>query len=222
MAKRPEPGAVKTRMCPPLAPAEAAELYAAMLADVLETSGEAAQRAGAHRWLVYHPPDADSRAALARDCPPGWELRPQCGPDLGARLQHAAESAAAAGFERVLLRGSDSPAIPAPVLVAALEALDDCELAVGPDSDGGYAWIALARVPARLFDHAMSTDTVLRDTLARAAAAGLTTRQLAPQLDLDTASDLRRLAEARREGEAESCPRTLAVLDARDHWSRLP
>ncbi|MYW30066.1 glycosyltransferase, partial [Streptomyces sp. SID2119] len=37
IAKEPVPGRVKTRLCPPFSPAEAAELAAAALADTLET-----------------------------------------------------------------------------------------------------------------------------------------------------------------------------------------
>jgi len=219
MAKRPTPGEVKTRMCPPLSPGEAAELYAAMLDDTLATSAEAATRAGAALWLMGHPPEGLD--ALAARCPPGTEVRAQSGPDLGARMEHAVVSAAEAGFGRVLLRGSDSPALPAEALIEGLAALADCDLAVGPDADGGYAWIALRRPQPGLFAHPMSTARVLEDTLAGAAAAGLRSRRLAPCFDLDTASDLARLEAARRRGEAGACPRTLALLDARDHWCHL-
>jgi hypothetical protein len=65
----------------------------------------------------------------------------------------------------------------------------------------------------------MSTATVLADTLARAAAAGLRVRQLAAHFDVDTAADLALLAAARRSGEAGECPRTLALIDALGLWS---
>ena len=100
---------------------------------------------------------------------------------------------------------------------------------MGPDRDGGYGWIGLRRPVPGLFDHAMSTATVLADTLARAAAAGLRVRQLAPHFDLDTAADLALLAVARQRGEAGECPRTLDAADALGVWrhaenlgSRLP
>ena len=48
LAKEPIPGRVKTRLCPPCTPAEAARLAAACLADTLE----AACAAGADRVLV--------------------------------------------------------------------------------------------------------------------------------------------------------------------------
>lgn len=215
-AKRPAPGAVKTRMCPPLQLEEAADLYAAMLEDVLATTAAAAAAAGAATWLLVHPPDAV--AELAARCPSGFIAQAQRGSDLGARMADAVASAAAAGFERILLRGSDSPALPAAELARGLALLDDADLAVSPDRDGGYGWIALRRPVPGLFDHPMSTASVLADTLARATADGLRVRQLPPHFDIDTAADLALLAAARHRGEARDCPRTLALLDALDLW----
>jgi rSAM/selenodomain-associated transferase 1 len=217
-AKRPAPGAVKTRMCPPLTPTQAAALYAAMLDDVLATTARAVASAGAAAWLAVDPPDAV--AQLARRCPPGFLAIDQRGADLGARMEHAVAAAAAAGFARVLLRGSDNPALPPSAIAAGFAALDDADLAVGPDRDGGYGWIAL-RGPARgLFDHPMSTASVLDDTLARAAARGLRTRTLSTHFDLDTTADLAELAGARARGETDECPRTLALLDELGLWPR--
>jgi rSAM/selenodomain-associated transferase 1 len=214
-AKRPAPGAVKTRLCPPLTPGQAAALYAAMLDDVLVTTAAAANAAGAATWLAVHPPDAvDDLAARA----PGFHTVAQCGSDLAQRMECAVESAAASGYSRILLRGSDNPALPGAALVGGFAALDDTDLAVGPDRDGGYGWIALRGPAPGLFDHAMSTATVLADTLARAAALGLRARTLAPHFDVDTAADLTLLAAARSRGAARECPRTLALLDQLRLW----
>jgi hypothetical protein len=203
-------------MCPPLTPEQAAALYAAMLDDVLATTAAAAAQAGAATWLAVHP--ADAVGELLSRCPPGFHGEAQRGADLGQRMGHAVASAAAAGFERVLLRGSDNPSLPGAELLRGLAALDGADLAVGPDRDGGYGWIALRGAAPGLFDHAMSTDSVLSDTLARAAALGLRARTLAPHFDLDTAADLALLASARERGEARDCPRTLALLDEFRLW----
>jgi len=68
----------------------------------------------------------------------------------------------------------------------------------------------------------MSTRTVLEDTLANAAALGLRADIQRASFDLDTASDLSRLAAA-REGPCgavitDLCPRTLSFLDAEGLW----
>jgi len=212
-AKRPEAGAVKTRMCPPLRPDQAAALYAEMLADVLATTAAAAEGAA---WLRVHP--AEAAGEMARRCPPGFAVQGQRGRDLGERMRDAVDAAAGAGFDRILLRGSDSPALPREELIEGLAALDRAELAVGPDLDGGYTWIAVRGPVPGLFDLPMSTPRVLEQTLARAAARGLRVHRRAPRFDLDTASDLRRLADLRRAGGARECPRTLALLDGQGLW----
>ena len=219
-AKRPEPGKVKTRMCPPLSPEEAALLYAAMLDDVLETTMHAARAADAHPCLVVHPPEATREMAAL--CPAGYRVEAQHGVGLAERMAHAVATAASAGYDRILLRGSDSPAMPADLLVRGLASLDAADLAIGPDPDGGYGWIALRRPVPGLFDHPMSTSSVFDDTLANARAQGLRAKILEPHFDLDTAEDFARLARVRREGGAASCARTLAVLDEHAFWRFAP
>jgi len=64
---------------------------------------------------------------------------------------------------------------------------------------GATTWLgsgrALERGPSGgLFDHPMSTPTVLRDTLARAERLQLAAAQLAPGFDVDRYEDLRWLA----------------------------
>ena len=53
-AKAPRPGRVKTRMCPPLSGAQAAALYSAMLADVLEATAAFAAARDALLELLEH------------------------------------------------------------------------------------------------------------------------------------------------------------------------
>jgi rSAM/selenodomain-associated transferase 1 len=215
-AKAPIPGRVKTRMIPPLSPDQAAAFYAAMLADVLDVTAEFAERRGLEAVLAVDPPDRCGE--LARRAPQGYRVVAQRGPGLSARMGWAVAEAAAGGHERVLVRGSDSPALEPAILDAALDALDDCDLSVCPDLDGGYSLIGVHRPWPGLFDHPMSTDRVLEDTLANATRLGLAPRVLPPRFDLDTAGDLAHLARARDAGEANGCRRTLAYLDRESLW----
>jgi hypothetical protein len=65
----------------------------------------------------------------------------------------------------------------------------------------------------------MSTASVLRETLAGADRRGLRARVLPERFDLDTAADLRLLAEARERRPSLPCPRTLAYLDSAGLWA---
>lgn len=211
-AKRPEPGRVKTRLCPPFTPEEAAGLYAALLEDVLEETSRIGRALGIATCLALDPPDAV--AEFAGLLPAGMDLVAQRGDGLSARMEHAAASAFAAGHAPVLLRGSDSPLLGAETVAEALAALREHDLAVCPDLDGGYNLIGLAAPAPGLFDHPMSTARVLEDTLARARAAGLRARVLPAGFDVDTVDDLVHLRAASAPGAGQRARRTLAWLAA--------
>ena len=223
-AKAPRSGAVKTRLCPPFSPAQAAELYRCLLADGLEESAHAARALGLEPVLAADPPEAV--AELAALAPAGFRALAQRGSELGARMAHAACQAAAAGAPIALLRGSDSPTLARAKLGLCVEGLARDDLVVGPDRDGGYHLVglgprALLRAP-RLFDHPMSTATVLRDTVARADRLGLSVGRLETGFDVDRYEDLRWLAEARHQDASIPCRRTLGFLDERRLWQMRP
>ena len=213
-AKQPLPGQVKTRLCPPFTPEQAADFYACMLEDVLATTMRASAALGLVPVLALQPPEA----AAAFAAPAGLRCEPQHGVDLGARMEHAFARELAAGHGPVLLRGSDSPTLTQGTLAAALVALARSDLVICPDRDGGYNLVGLRRPAPGLFSHPMSTASVLADTLVRAQKVGLTHAVLPAGFDIDTAPDLALLAEARRRGAADECPRTLAFLDRTGLW----
>ncbi len=226
-AKLPRPGSVKTRMCPPLDWETAARLYEAMLDDVLAESERAAGRAGLE--LVVAVDSAEGASLLSRRGPAGARFVEQVGSGLAARMTHLARSARAAGAPRLLMRGSDSPGLPATALCDAAEAVapgGGAEVALSPAPDGGYNLVALSsRALDRgfsgavdLFDHAMSNGRELEATRARATAASLRTELLAPSRDIDRAEDLVSL-EAWRGASADSpCPATLSFVEQHALW----
>ena len=215
-AKEPRAGQVKTRMCPPLSPSQAAELYACLLDDVLESTAQFAVELGLSPVLAVHPPGA--WRALARRAPSVFRVVPQRGANLAERMEWAAAQAGAEGARRILLRGSDSPCLGTEIVSAALRALEANDLTICPDEGGGYSLIGMRRPVARLFDIPMSTNTVLEDTVVSARAHNLKTHQLPSSFDLDTVNDLHRLANARQEGDAHQCRRTLEWLDENEVW----
>jgi rSAM/selenodomain-associated transferase 1 len=218
-AKAPRPGEVKTRMCPPLSQAEAAELYASMLADVLEATARAARPLGLDPVLAVHPPE--SCGALACDVPTPFHVVAQRGSDLAARMAWAVREAAAGGARRMLLRGSDSPTLDGAALAEALADLETHDVVLRPDRDGGYNLVGLRRPAPEIFDHPMSTASVLEDTIARARRLGLSTKVAEPGFDLDTLADLRWLARE-RDRARELCARTLDFVDRRGLWRHAP
>jgi hypothetical protein len=215
-AKGPRPGLVKTRMSPPLSPEEAAELYAHMLDDVLCASAHYAARLDLAAVVAVHPPDACREIAMR--APGCFRIVVQRGRDLAERMAWAVAEAAATGATRILLRSSDSPILAGATIEQCLAALEDHDLAICPDLDGGYGLIGLRQPVPGLFDHPMSTRSVLDDTLDNARRFGLKFQLLTASPDLDTAEDLSELARRRLAGECELCPQTVAFLDERGLW----
>ncbi|OAN45998.1 hypothetical protein A6A03_01710 [Chloroflexus islandicus] len=189
MARRPEAGRVKTRLCPPLTPAQAATLYAAFLRDLVDLVRVVP---GVQPLIAYAPAEAgDYFAALA----PAIARRPQTGADLGERLAAVTDAVLGEGAPAVLVIGSDSPSLPPAQITQAVAALaGGADLVLGPAEDGGYYLVGLRRpAPALFTEVPMSTPTVLRDTLAVAERLGLRTALIDPWYDIDTIADLHRL-----------------------------
>jgi rSAM/selenodomain-associated transferase 1 len=215
-AKALRPGLVKTRMSPPLSAEEAAEFYAHMLDDVLCASAGFVAQLDLAAIIAVYPPDAGREiAARAPGC---FRIVAQRGLDLAQRMTWAVAEAAASGATRILLRSSDSPILARTSVEQCLVALEDHDLAICPDLDGGYGLIGLRRPVPGLFDHPMSTRSVLNDTLENARRLGLRSQLLVASPDLDTVEDLSELARRRLAGECELCPQTLAFLDERGLW----
>jgi rSAM/selenodomain-associated transferase 1 len=215
-AKAPRAGEVKTRLVPHFTPTQAADFYAAMLADVLAATAEFADSLELGPVVAVEP--WVQRSAVVSLAPAGYRIVPQRGPDLGARMTWAAGEAAAGGARRILLRGSDSPTLDGETVREALSALDRNDLVLRPDRDGGYGLVGLRHPIRGLFSHPMSTGDVLDSTLANARRLGLRCHLLAPGFDVDDPSDLAWLRAARSDRTAALCPRSLNYVDEAELW----
>ena len=210
-AKAPRPGLVKTRLCPPLSPDQAATFYRAMLGDVLVSSLRFANALDLEPVLAFHPPDGE--AELLAETPADYRLHVQRGLDLSDRMANAFAEAGAAGAPLALLRGSDSPVLSFSQVNAALvqlEAGDD--LVLTPDLGGGYAMIGMARAAPEVFNVPMSTQDVLSETIAIADSLGLRHSTTNETLDVDRVEDFHALERVPAKELLDSCPRTVEVI----------
>lgn len=188
VAKRPAPGQTKTRLTPPLTPESAAQLYEAFLRDTLDLI----RRVPNVKPIIAYLSEGDED--YFRSLAPDFDLLPQRGADLGARLDNALTDCLSDGFKRAVIMDSDSPTLPAECLRQAFDYLDRADGVLGPCDDGGYYLIGLKRPAPRLLRNVqMSTPNVLRDTLALANEANLKFAQLPIWYDVDTAAELDRL-----------------------------
>jgi len=207
MVKAPTPGTVKTRLSPPLPPAEAAQLAAAFARDTAF-----GMRQIADVLAAYAP--SDGRAALEMLLPAGLWWAAQRGENLGARLEAALADARAHGFGPLLVVGTDSPTVPLAFVSEALFILrsKQADVVLGPTDDGGYYLVGLRQPAPGLFESvAWSTPLAYAHTAANAARLGLRLHVLPPWYDIDTPDDLARL---RRELVADPAARVRAPATA--------
>jgi hypothetical protein len=194
MCKAPVEGACKTRLCPPLTVAEAAELSRRFIGDVAQAIADVAPASGARAVAVHTP--AGDEAPFAGLLPDGFAMLGQRGGDLGERLLHAAADLLADGCDGVCLINSDSPTLAPSLLRRTIEALrpPGDRIVLGPALDGGYYLVAVKRPHAALFQGiAWSTSQVLAQTLSRAADLRLSVTLLPLWYDVDDLGALRLL-----------------------------
>jgi rSAM/selenodomain-associated transferase 1 len=207
-AKAPIPGQVKTRLCPPLTPDEAASLHGSFVLDSLERTKTAIQQQKLSLdRIMACAPAADHVFFKILGERHGVRLINQAGDHLGARMHQAASTLFAEGYRRLLIVGTDLPSLPLSIYRDALAQLDRHPIALGPALDGGYYLLGLTRPIPQLFDQIpWSTTEVLKTTVARAEAAGLTVGQLQPWRDVDTIEDLRSIIQEAKQDEREPKP----------------
>ena len=192
LAKAPEPGRVKTRLCPPATPGEAAGLAAASLLDTLDAVA-GVPGADLVVALTGRLAGAARRAELTAALR-GARVLPQRGDRLGARIAAAhADTAALLPGRPTLQLGMDTPQADAALLAACLDRLraPRTDAVLGPAADGGW-WAMGLRDPraARLVAAVPTSRADTGERTLRALRDGGLRVGLLPELtDVDTAAD---------------------------------
>lgn len=190
-ARAPVAGRVKTRLIAALGAEGAAQLYAAMLGDLL--SRLRVVELAPPGLFVSENPSHESFITLCNK----KEIYLQEGEDLGQRMAHASASVLAAPeVDSVVVIGSDCPALSTAQIGRALQALaDGREVVLVPAEDGGYGLVGLRAPRPELFRGIdWGSERVLEQTLARARQCNLDVCLEEPIWDVDRVEDLLRLA----------------------------
>jgi rSAM/selenodomain-associated transferase 1 len=189
MAKAPKPGTVKTRLTRHLPMPAVVELYRCLLDDTIALVRSLQDL----RSVIMCPAsDVDELSHLAGN---GVQVVGQAGTGLAAALTSVFERFAVGGRSRVVAFNSDSPHLPASLLLSAFDELASCDLVVGPTHDGGYYLVGATTFHPELFTgDSMGTKNALEALLAKARGSGLSVRLTSEFYDIDVATDLRRLA----------------------------
>jgi glycosyltransferase A (GT-A) superfamily protein (DUF2064 family) len=205
IAKAPVPGQVKTRLCPPCTPDQAAGIAAAALSDTVAA-------------VTDTPADRRTLVLRGQYPPPrGWHVVAQRGDGLAQRLANGFADSALPGVASLLV-GMDTPQLNPDLLTRVGAGLGDADAVLAPAPDGG--WWALALRDPRYADALRDVPMSTPDTAARTATA-LRARGLrlayGPQLrDVDTAADALAVAECCPPGAFTHAVRTyLATAGSR-------
>ncbi len=200
IAKAPLPGRVKTRLCPPCTPGEAAALAEAGLRDTF------AAVAGTR---------CDRRLLILDGDPGGWadpafETIAQRGGTFDERLAAAFDDA---GGPTVLI-GMDTPQVTSRLLGRAVQALaaPGTDAVLGLAADGGYWAIGLQQPDPRVFlGVPMSVPETGEAQLERLRALRLRVRMLPVLRDVDEIEDARDIADTAPGTYFEAAFRSLSI-----------
>jgi hypothetical protein len=200
LAKEPVAGRVKTRLCPPCSPAEAADIAAAALADTLAAAtGSVADR-----------------VVLALDgrpgpwCPPGVTIVGQGSGGLDRRLARAWSAATGPALQV----GMDTPQVSATQLDQAMARLarTGVDAVLGPATDGGWWAVGMRRPrPEAFLGVPASRGDTGRRQAARLRSLGLRTIALDRHTDVDTWADALAVAAAAPATRFAGAVRTVAA-----------
>ena len=185
IAKAPVPGHVKTRLCPPCTPVQAAAIASAALADTLAS--------------VASTPAARRTLAIAGDyaAPRGFHVVRQRGSGLGERLANAFADTRLPEIPSLLI-GMDTPQATASMLAGIAAGLDDADAVLAPAADGGW-WALALRDPGHarvLAGVGMSLPDTGVETRAALRRLGLRIA-IGPMLrDVDTVADALAIASS--------------------------
>lgn len=187
LAKEPLAGRVKTRLSPPLTMEQAAAVAAAALQDTVDVVSQLPVR---RRRVVL---DGAAGAWL----PAGYDVLPQRGDGLDARLAAAYDDAFSTCPLPALLIGMDTPQLTAGHLTDAVTRLLDGRPVLGYAEDGGWWALGLhAPDPDAFLGVPMSTPWTGACQEQRLRARGLEPVALPRLRDVDRIEDLLAVAAA--------------------------
>jgi uncharacterized protein len=111
--------------------------------------------------------------------------------DLGMRLDRAVRAAFDQGAQRVVVIGTDCPALDQATLASAFQMLSEHPVVFGPAYDGGYYLVGMVQPTPTIFQQIKwGGPEVLRQSLAAAQSEGLAVGQLKFLADVDVPDDL--------------------------------
>ena len=156
--RNPELGKVKTRLAKTVGNATTLKIYIFLL----ERTRDIAVQVSADKAVYYSVKVRENDIWDANN----FQKHQQVGEDLGIRMLHAFKNGFKAGYEKVMIIGSDLYDLTAETIENAFIALEDNEVVIGPAEDGGYYLLGMNSLEEKVFKNKKwGTETVRKNTL---------------------------------------------------------
>jgi len=182
--KNPIEGKVKTRLGASIGSANALQVYKKLLTHTREVSTQV--NSDKQLWYSSMIDRRDSWNNKA------FDKKLQKGGDLGERMSAAFKKGFEAGYENVVIIGSDCADLAPHHIEHAFAELKTNDAVIGPSKDGGYYLLGLTSFRAELFsDIAWSTTKVFEKTTDVFSRLGMSFSTLEILNDIDTLEDLK-------------------------------
>lgn len=180
--RNPELGKVKTRLSKTIGDRDALKIY-----TILLNHTESVINSNSADKVVYYSEEIQQNDLWSETL---YQKKLQKGPDLGARMQHAFETAFKDLYEKVVIVGSDLYDLNPTHIEDALKALETHNLVIGPSLDGGYYLLGMKELHSAVFKNKLwGTDSVLESTLKDLQPQNV--KLLDALNDIDTFEDLK-------------------------------
>ena len=180
------PGNVKSRLALTIGYNSALEIYANLMLRI-------------HDVVVDLPYDKQVAYSSGIEKDDIWEAeifdkRRQHGRDIGERMCNAISNGFKAGYENVILIGSDIINLKSGIVFDAFNQLQQSDMVIGPAKDGGYYLIGLKKPIKKLFKQKdWSTNLVFIQTLKNCIDLDLNVSMVPELADLDRIEDFQYL-----------------------------
>ncbi len=179
--KNPVAGNVKTRLARDIGEENALEIYKFLLD---------------HSFKITTALNITKQVHYSEDVPDedlwdqgDFDKKLQYGKDLGIRMENAFRDGFRAGFEKIVIIGTDLLELRTEDIEFAFSALDNKDYVIGPAEDGGYYLFGMTELNTEVFrNKTWSTPSVFEDTLKNIKNSRI--ELLRTQNDIDVLDDI--------------------------------
>ena len=156
--RNPELGKAKTRLAKTVGDETALEIYKFLLQKTRDISSKVnADRAVYYSVKIRKNDIWDNNS---------YQKHQQKGDDLGIRMHNAFKNGFEAGYEKIIIIGSDLYDLTSINIDNAFRQLDKNDVVIGPALDGGYYLLGMKKLHPQVFlNKNWGTETVRKDTL---------------------------------------------------------